>query len=235
MSSAASMSIDEARALLGTPAGAEPEALQAAFRAAVKLAHPDRSGGDAARFHRVVEAYRLLRAELSVLPAPARTAPAPSPPSAPSGPARLSISPAQAVMGGELHLIDEAGRRLRVQLPPGLRSGDRLRAGEAVYAIAIGSEDGSVVRGDDLWLTLCLSPSLMDDGGRVVLETPAGPRPVWVTRAAAARGLIRLRGEGLPAARGRPAGDLFVRLETRPSSDSEVRQRLRRFAEAWAA
>lgn len=234
MSGAAPMSIDEARALLGTPPGADPEALQAAFRTAVKLAHPDRSGGDAGRFHRVVEAYRLLRAELSVLP-PAATPSAGPPTPAPAGPARLNISPAQAVMGGELHLIDEAGRRLRVQLPPGLRSGDRLRAGEAVYAIAIGSEGGSVVRGDDLWLTLCLAPSLMDDGGRVVLETPAGPRPVWVTRAAAARGLIRLRGEGLPAARGRPAGDLFVRLETRPSSDSEVRQRLRRFAEAWAA
>lgn len=228
------MSIDAARALLGTAPGADPEALQAAFRQAVKQAHPDRSGGDAARFHRVVEAYRLLRADLSVLPPAAPPEPATPSPAKP-GPARLTISPAQAVMGGELHLGDEAGRRLRVQLPPGLRAGDRLRAGEDVYAIAIAAEGGSVVRGDDLWLTLCLAPSLMDDGGRVVLETPAGPRQIWVSRAAAARGLVRLRGEGLPAARGRPAGDLFVRLETRPAADSEVRQRLRRFAAAWAA
>lgn len=228
------MSIEAARALLGTPAGADSEALQSAFRAAVKQAHPDRSGGDAARFHRVVEAYRLLRADLSVLPAAAPAAARPPRPAEPQLD-RLSITPAQAVMGGDLHLTDGEGRRLRVQLPPGLRAGDRLRAGEAVYDIAIAAEGGSVVRGDDLWLTLCLAPSLMDDGGRVVLETPAGPRPVWVSRAAAGRGLIRLRGEGLPAARGRPAGDLFVRLETRPAADSEVRQRLRRFAAAWAA
>jgi curved DNA-binding protein len=226
------MSIEEARALLGTPPGAGPEALQSAFRQAVKRAHPDRSGGDAARFHRVVEAYRLLRADLSVLPAASSPAPAPS---AEAGPARLSITPAQAVMGGELHLVDEAGRRLRVQLPPGLRGGDRLRAGESVYDIVIASDGASVVRGDDLWITLCLAPSLMDDGGRVPLETPAGPRLIWVSRAAAARGLVRLRGEGLPATRGRPAGDLFVRLETRPAADSEVRRRLRRFAAAWAA
>ncbi|MDQ0463447.1 curved DNA-binding protein [Caulobacter ginsengisoli] len=226
------MTIDQARALLGTALGADPEALQAAFRQAVKQAHPDRSGGDAVRFHRVVEAYRLLRADLSVLPA---AAPAPPAPSTEVGPARLSISPAQAVLGGELHLIDEAGRRLRIQLPPGLRGGDRLRAGETVYDILIAGDGASVVRGDDLWITLCLTPSLMDDGGRVPLETPAGPRLIWVSRAAAARGLVRLRGEGLPAARGRPAGDLFVRLETRPAADSEVRQRLRRFAAAWAA
>lgn len=226
------MSIEEARALLGTPHGADPEALQAAFRAAVKQAHPDRSGGDAARFHRVVEAYRLLRAELSVLPAAPTHALSPPPE---AGPPRLSITPAQAVLGGELHLIDEAGRRLRVQLPPGLRAGDRLRAGDVVYDIAVASDGASVVRGDDLWITLCLAPSLMDDGGRVPLETPMGLRLIWVSRAAAARGLVRLRGEGLPAARGRPAGDLFVRLESRPAADSEVRQRLRRFAAAWAA
>jgi curved DNA-binding protein len=232
MSGAGPMSIDLARALLGTAPGADPEALQAAFRQAVKQAHPDRSGGDAARFHKVVEAYRLLRADLSVLPA--ATAMPPSSAAEP-GPSRLSITPAQAVLGGELHLIDETGRRLRIQLPAGLRSGDRLRAAETVYDIVIITDGVSVVRGDDLWITLCLNPSLMDDGGRAPLETPAGPRLIWISRAAAARGLVRLRGEGLPAARGRPAGDLFVRLESRPAADSEVRQRLRRFAAAWAA
>jgi curved DNA-binding protein len=226
------MTMEEARALLGTPPGADPEALQSAFRQAVKQTHPDRSGGNAASFHRVVEAYRVLRADLSVLP-PA--APAPPPRPTDPGPSRLTITPSQAVMGGELHLSDAEGRRLRIQLPPGLRRGDRLRAADNVYDIAIAGDGTSVVRGDDLWLTLCLAPSLMDDGGRVTLETPAGPRPVWISRAVAARGLIRLRGEGLPAARGRPAGDLFVRLETRPAADSEVRQRLRRFAAAWAA
>lgn len=233
MSGAGPMTVDEARALLGTPPGADPEALQSAFRQAVKQTHPDRSGGNAASFHRVVEAYRLLRADLSVLPA----SPAPPPPPRAAGqdPSRLTITPAQAVMGGELHLSDGEGRRLRIQLPPGLRRGERLRAGDSVYDIAITGDGTSVVRGDDLWLTLCLAPSLMDDGGRVTLETPAGPRPIWISRAVASRGLIRLRGEGLPAARGHSAGDLFVRLETRPAADSEVRQRLRRFAAAWAA
>ncbi len=71
------MTAGRARALLGLAPGAEGEAVAAAFRAAVKAAHPDRPGGDAERLRQVIEAHRLLQslAEAKLQFAPARRPP----------------------------------------------------------------------------------------------------------------------------------------------------------------
>ncbi|WP_226358687.1 J domain-containing protein [Pseudonocardia sp. ICBG601] len=72
----------QAAALLGVPPTATPEALRAAWRTAVRHAHPDR-GGDTERFIAVNAAYELLTTPPA--PPPARpTPPTPTPP--PPGP-----------------------------------------------------------------------------------------------------------------------------------------------------
>jgi len=81
-----------------------------------------------------------------------------------------------------------------------------------------------------------LDRALLDQGGRVSLETPLGPRDVWITRKASARGLIRLAGDGLPARGRHRQGDLFIRLQAASeTASSAARTLLRRFAAAWAA
>jgi curved DNA-binding protein len=105
-----------------------------------------------------------------------------------------------------------------------------------MFQIAIAAEGDTLVRGDDLWTTAKVAAPILTEGGRVAVETPIGRRIVWVTRKAGERGLIRLEGQGLLARAGRPHGALFIRLiADEARAESEARQRLRRFAAAWAA
>jgi curved DNA-binding protein len=229
------MSPRQARAVLGLGRNEaiDPAALTRAYRAAVKAAHPDRPGGDAARLRRVLAAHALLkaRAEPATDDAPADQPAAPAP--IEEAPVVLTLSPAEAARGGEI-LTDLAdGRTLRIRAPAGLRPGDRLRAGETVLTIEVRTEADIALRGDDLWLTRAL-PADAPRGGRLAVETPDGPVMLWIGRQALDRGLVRLSGRGLPARGRHAAGDMFVRLAPAPAVESAARGRLRAFAQAWA-
>ena len=95
-----SLPLSDARRLLGLSGSAGPQALSAAFRAAVKAARPDQPGGDAERFRQVIAAYRLLQAETPALPAP-RHAPSPTawtPPVVVARPPLVVLTPMQALV-----------------------------------------------------------------------------------------------------------------------------------------
>ena len=55
------LTLRDAYGLLGLHGPVEPRRLSELFRAAVKSARPDQPGGDADRFRRVIEAYRLIQ------------------------------------------------------------------------------------------------------------------------------------------------------------------------------
>ncbi len=213
-------------------ASASATDVRQAFRHAAKAAHPDRDGGDAERFRRIVEAYRRLQdqpATPDFLFQPPTTTSA-------GGRGALRITPLQALSGGAAEHRTGDGRTLRIQLPPGLRTGDQLRAGSDVFDIAVMGEPELMVRGDDVWLTVKVEPRTLDEGGRLAIDTPVGRRIVWITRRAAERGLVRLAGQGLPARGAHGQGHLFVRLAPKPvEAQSAARNLLRRFAAAWAA
>ena len=213
----------QARAILGLGPLSTAHEVRRAFREAAKRAHPDRPGGEAARFQQVLEAYHLLQGAGLALPAPATED-------------TLTITPVTALNGGERELMLTDGRRIRISLPPGLRQGDRLRTAGATFAIDITALGDTLVRGDDLWITARLAPQVLSDGGRVAVDTPLGRRIVWITKKAAERGLLRLAGEGLPARDGKSQGSLFIRLTAGETPvEGPARQQLRRFAAAWAA
>ncbi|MDP1617261.1 DnaJ C-terminal domain-containing protein [Phenylobacterium sp.] len=223
-----------AREMLGVGAAASPGELRRAFRNRAKAVHPDRSGGDAEAFRRLVQAYDALRS------APASEIPIRQPPSVqarrtPDAPV-LQVSPTLAVQGGVLEHVMADERRVRITVPAGLRHGDRLRVGRELLSVAIRGDGRLIVRGNDLWVTATLDRTLMDQGGRTRVETPLGPRDVWITQKAASRGLIRLEGEGLPARGRHRQGDMFIRLQAAgETASSAARTLLRRFAAAWAA
>lgn len=232
------MGVKQAREILRLSPFHTPADLRLAFRDAAKRAHPDRSGGDAERFRQVVEAFHLLQglaearaqAKDSIIQPPAPLRPAREEPST------LAISPATAFAGGTAEHVLADGRRIRLTLPPGLRAGDQVRAGEVQLTVAIRGVGDLLVRGDDLWLTVPVEPRLLAEGGRITVETPLGRRVVWITKKAGERGLVRLPGQGLPARGRRREGHLFLRLtpQTRTTA-SAARTLLRRFAAAWAA
>ena len=218
-----------ARRLLGVKPGADAGVLTAAFREAALRTHPDRDGGDAQAFREVLEAYRLLR---DAPPEPIAFIPAPA---AATRVRDLEIPPLVALNGGEAFVDTTDGRRLKLKLEPGLRGGQQVRAGGELFTVSIRGP-GATVRGDDLWVTVDVAGEVLADGGRVTVETPVGPRTLWISRKAADRKLVRLPGEGLPATATRRRGDLFVRLAPGPDkAESAAKVLLRRFAAAWAA
>jgi len=218
--------------LLGVSPGADEHALRAAFRDAAKIAHPDRPGGDAARFRAVLDAYHLLQGKAGPSASFAELAPEAAEPEG----MVLAISPKVALAGGSVLSPSLGGKRIRLTLPAGMRAGDLVRAGERIFRIAIVETDDMQVRGHDLWLTAAVDETVLEAGGKAPVETPLGRRIVWITERAGERGLVRLPGQGLPARSGHPRGDMFLRLEPAARiNESGARALLRRFAAAWAA
>jgi curved DNA-binding protein len=229
---AAQMSLKMAREVLGVSSLHTPEEIRAAFREAAKRAHPD-SGGDEGAFRQVVEAHRRLQEP----PDAALTfPPAVYEPAAQTPPAHLEIGSLAAVHGGPVPHTLPDGRRIKIALPPGVRAGDTVRAAGVELTVYVRAEDGVIVRGDDLWITVHLPAATLRKGGRVSVSTPLGERSVWIDRKAAERGLIRVDDEGLPARGAHPRGHLFLRLAAdAATSESAAVALLRRFAAAWAA
>jgi curved DNA-binding protein len=217
----------EARRTLGVEAGANAEQLRRAYLSGVKASHPDRPGGDVARLRAIIEAYALLGAHQH----PARPAIDHAPIET------LEISPVHALLGGSADCRLADGRRVKAELPPGLRHGDRVRIGGRLLVVTVRAEAGLAVLGDHLCVTVEVDHGVLDHGGRLTVETPTGSHDVWVSSTAGGRGFVRLVGLGLPARGSRPRGHLFVRLRARAAEPAEAPSRdlKRRFAAAWAA
>lgn len=228
------MSPRRARELLGVREGASAGELRAAFREAAKTHHPDRPGGDAVRFRAVVEAYHVLQRPQDGPAAPPPRSPGSHRPAPSARPHPLVISPERSVSGGDIEQLTPDGRRMRISLPPGLRAGDRLRAGGVEFEVVIRGDGGLVVRGDDLWISVGVDAKLLAKGGRIAVDTPLGRRVVFITKKAGESGLVRLQGQGLPARGRHRQGHLFLRLSPLEPGARGARGLFRRF-NAWAA
>ena len=225
--------LNQAYATLGLHGPTADDALVRAFRAAVKAARPDVSGGDDDRFRRVIAAYRLIQSQGG---APqALEAPRQTPAAAPV----VRVTPLEALRGGKV-TVRVGARRLKIAVAAGVRTGDhlRLRAGAAdggdlYLPVLIRSEDGLTVLGDDLHMTWPAAHRLIEDGGRIEIETHAGPRGAWITRGLTGEIRLRLRDLGLPARGSRAAGHLFVTLKPSEDTPSAAEHLLARFTRVW--
>jgi len=231
--------IAAAYAALGLTGPANPDVLATAFRAAVKAARPDLPGGDDERFRRVIAAYRLIQQQGGVRTALA--APDAVVETTRVAPTVVGVTPLQALNGGSCE-IRLGERTLRVSVVPGVRTGDclRLRGGgdggaDLYLPVLIRSVEGLSALGDDLHMTWPVSPRLIEDGGRVEIDTHAGPRGAWVTPGLTVPVRIRLRNLGLPARSGRPAGHLFVTLQPSEDAPSAAEHLLARFTRVWTS
>ncbi len=222
------MTLEEARAVIGVAETASTAEIRRAFRVAAKQAHPDR-GGSAEAFRKVVEAYHLLQRVPQARPQRAHQRSwAPK-----TSKTELEISPEVAVLGGEIEHELEAGRRVRLTVPAGLRAGDKVRADGVELPVVIRGDGETLVRGDDLWITAKVPPRMLERGGKLAVETPLGRRIVWITEKAGTQALVRLQGQGLPARGRHRQGHLFVRLA--PGEAEPAAAMRKRFTAAWAA
>jgi curved DNA-binding protein len=155
----------------------------------------------------------------------------------------LRLSLAEAAKGGvrELSLADPASgqtRRLRVNLPRGVRSGQVIRvpgqggsgrgsgpAGDLMLRVEIAPDERFRLDGRDLQTRLDIAPWEAALGGDADLETLEGPVRVRVPAGSSSGRKIRLRGRGFPGGSGEPAGDLIAELRVVVPESLDARER----------
>ncbi len=226
------MPLDDAYAELGLIGPVEPEVLANFFRQAIKAARPDFPGGDETRFRDAIAAYRLIQSVQPVrlaLPAP-KCPPPPRP--------MIGLTPLQAIRGATV-TVRLNRRTLQVRVPAGLRTGQHLRLRSADKGsdlhlrVIVRPQQGLLALGDDLHMQWAVPQRVLDDGGRVEIQTHAGLRDAWITPGMQSPIRLRLRGLGLPACHARPAGHLFVTLMPCADAPSAAEDLLARFSRVW--
>ena len=137
----------------------------------------------------------------------------------------LETSFLDAVNGATQRLTLPNGRTLDVKIPPGTEEGQVLslkgrggeglnggEAGDALIAISIARHPLFVREGSTLRLVQQVGIKQAVLGGQVTTPTPSGPVQLRIPRHSDAGTELRLRGKGVPAHNGKPAGDLIVTL-----------------------
>jgi curved DNA-binding protein len=137
----------------------------------------------------------------------------------------LEISLEEAARGGRRR-ISLDGRDLEVEIPRGVRDGQRIRlAGEGEPGIG-GGPPGDLylrirlrrdprfrVEGRDLYTDLPVTPWEAALGAEVPVPTLDGSARVKVPPGSSSGRRLRLRGQGLPGSGGAPDGDLYAIVE----------------------
>lgn len=152
----------------------------------------------------------------------------------------LEVSFYEAMHGSERGLqvrIDGEQRDLSVRIPPGIRSGKKLRVkgkghsgpggpGDLLLIVRVSADDRFERQDDDLHTNAQVLPSDLLLGGTVTVETLTGERRLKVQAGTASGTRLRIRGAGAPVlGKGERRGDLYVRLEVTPPAELDESQR----------
>jgi curved DNA-binding protein len=149
----------------------------------------------------------------------------------------LDLTLEEAAAGGRRHLVLGEDRDYDVDIPAGVRDGQRIRlAGEGAPGVG-GGPPGDLflrvriaphprfrVEGDDLHVDLPVSPSEAALGARVPVPTLTGSVRVQVPAGSSSGRRLRLRGQGMPTPGG-GHGDLFAHVQIMVPKKLDERQR----------
>jgi curved DNA-binding protein len=135
----------------------------------------------------------------------------------------LELGLEEAARGGKRWLSLGDGRSVEVDIPKGVRDGQRIRlAGEGGPGIGGGAPGDLFLRvrlkphpryrvqGRDLYVDLAVSPWEAALGAEVPVQTLDGNARVKVPAGSSSGRKLRLRGQGLPGSAGAPSGDLYA-------------------------
>lgn len=150
----------------------------------------------------------------------------------------LELDLEEAARGGTRRLDLGDGRTISVDIPAGKRDGQLLRVpGQGGPGIAGGAPGDLLLRirirpnrrfrvdGADLYVELPVSPWEAALGAEVPVPTLDGTAKVKVPAGTSSGRKLRLRGQGLPANGGRPAGDLYATVSIRVPKRLTKRER----------
>jgi curved DNA-binding protein len=150
--------------------------------------------------------------------------------------AELELSLEEAARGGRRTVTFADGREYEVNVPPGVRDGQRIRlageggqgtgggpTGDLYLRVRIGPHPRFRLEGDDLHTDVPVAPWEAALGATVEVRTLDGPAQVKVPSGSSCGRRLRLRGEGMPRPRG-GRGDLYAEVRImvpRTLSDAE--------------
>lgn len=119
----------------------------------------------------------------------------------------------------------EKHRRIRINVPPGVDTGTRLRitgegeggamggpAGDLYVEIRVKDHDHFQRRGDDLVAELSVPYVQLMLGAEIEVATVTGKSTVQIPKGAQPGELVKLTGEGLPSLRGKRRGDIYYQI-----------------------
>ena len=156
--------------------------------------------------------------------------------------AQVAIDLEEAIQGGRKRIAFADGRTLEITIPKGASEGQVLRLkgqgspgragpGDALIELAIRPHPVFRREGESLVMDLPVSVPDAVLGAKVQAPTPDGPVTLTVPKGSNAGSTLRLKGRGLPDARGGGRGDLLARLQIVLPEPPDPE--LERFAEIW--
>jgi curved DNA-binding protein len=152
----------------------------------------------------------------------------------------LTISFMEAALGGERKLTlkrDGKQEQVKVKIPAGIRSGQRLRvagkgggsvdghAGDLYIRINIAPHPSFTRQGDDIYLEKEILPSQAILGGIIEVPTLNGTKRIKLPPGSSSGRKIRLKGYGIKHLRGDGSGDLYVKLVIKIPAQLTERQK----------
>jgi len=152
--------------------------------------------------------------------------------------AEIELTVEDAYRGGS-RSITVGSRRLRVEIPAGVTAGQRIRlagqggrggdgapAGDLYLIVRIAPHPRYRIEGHDIHVLLRVTPWEAALGASVAVDTPAGEAKVKVPPGTSSGRRLRLRGRGMPQAKGK-AGDLYAEVRIMvPARPTEEERRL---------
>jgi DnaJ-class molecular chaperone len=154
----------------------------------------------------------------------------------------LEVPFVEASKGGKQRVTLANGKTIDVNVPPGTKSGDKLRlrglgqpgsteAGDALVEIRVMPHPFFTRDGNDIYLDLPISLPEAVSGAGIKVPTLDGYVTVKVPQGANAGTTLRLKGKGIVVPRGEP-GDMFVKIKIvlPDQPDSELND----FIEKWS-
>lgn len=152
--------------------------------------------------------------------------------------AEIELTVEDAYRGGS-RSITVGSRRLRVEIPAGVTDGQRIRlagqggrggdgapAGDLYLIVRIAPHPRYRIEGHDIHVLLRVTPWEAALGASVAVDTPAGEAKVKVPAGTSSGRRLRLRGRGMPQAKGK-AGDLYAEVRIMvPAHPAEEERRL---------
>lgn len=164
--------------------------------------------------------------------------------------AAITIPFLTAVNGGEttIELVrgDGASESLSVRIPPATSPGAKLRlrgrgepatggnpAGDLIIEVSVDKHPYFTRDGQDLLVDVPITVSEAALGAKIDVPTLHGTKTLPIPAGTSSGQKLRLRGQGVPASKHKPAGDLFIvpKIVVPRHLDAESQDLVRQFAE----